>query len=166
MIDDTLRNQTHVPSIVDRLMDDDPDAPKDLDPMRHYDSQSMHAALKRDLEALLNARRRVVSIPRAYQQTDQSLLSYGLADITKTGSRTEADQADLCRTLSRALTQFEPRLTSVNVTVLENADRLDRTLRFRIEAILNIEPAPELIQFDSFIEPVSTTIRIQEAKDD
>ncbi len=36
---------------------------------------------------------------------------------------------------------------------LTGAEPLDRTLRFRIEALLRVEPAPEPVAFDSTLEP-------------
>ncbi len=165
MINHVKHDQPLVPTILDRLIDDDPEGSQEQDSMRYYNVQAMYATLKRDLEALLNARRRVVSVPRALEETNRSLLNYGLADITKPGGKSAEVKAQLCRLLARTMTQFEPRLTSLNVTVRDNADALDGTLHFRIEAVLNIEPAPELIQFDSFIEPVSTNIRVREARD-
>ncbi len=158
-------DQKLVPTILDRLIDDDPDGATNLDPMRNYGVQAMLAALKRDLEALLNSRRRVVSVPREFPETDHSLVNYGLTDITNSGSKTSAAHNDLCHMLTSTLARFEPRLTSVVVTLRENTDALDQTLRFRIEAMLNIEPAPELVQFDSFVEPLTANIRVQEAND-
>jgi type VI secretion system protein ImpF len=43
----------------------------------------------------------------------------------------------------------------------ENSDALDRTLRFRIDALLYAEPAPEPVVFDSQLEPSSATIEIK-----
>ena len=158
-------DQALVPTIIDRLTDDDPDGPLDVDPMQAYTGKAMRAALKRDLEALLNARRRAVSVPREFSETQLSLLNYGLTDITNSRARTAAVQADLGPMLASALAQFEPRLTSVKVTLRDNSDPLDRTHRFRIEAILNVEPAPELVRFDSVIEPVTASVRVKEADD-
>jgi type VI secretion system protein ImpF len=46
---------------------------------------------------------------------------------------------------------FEPRLSSVSVTA-EPRNELDPTLKFRVEALLEIEPAPESITFDTVLE--------------
>ncbi|MGI9498575.1 MAG: type VI secretion system baseplate subunit TssE [Geminicoccaceae bacterium] len=165
MSDHLRADQALVPTLVDRLLDDDPDGPIALDPMRTFTASAMRDALKRDLEALLNARRRAVSVPRELSETCTSLLNYGLTDITNSRARTASVRADLGRMLAGALAQFEPRLTSVKVTLRDNADPHDRTYRFRIEAILNIEPAPELVCFDSFIEPVTASVYVKEADD-
>ena len=158
--------QTLMPTLIDRLMDDDPDGPSDIDPMRAYSIKAMRAALKRDLEALLNARRRFYSVPRDLEELQGSLLNYGLIDITNSRSSSETIRGDLGRMLANALMQFEPRLSSVKVTSCDNADPLDRTQRFRIEAVLNVEPAPELVCFDSIIEPVNAGFKVREADND
>ena len=165
MSDHLTANQALVPTLIDRLMDDDPDGPSDADPMLVYSVKAMHAALKRDLEALLNTRRRSHSVPRGLEEVQGSLLNYGLIDVTNSHSRSETIRADLGRMLATALTQFEPRLSSVKVTSCDNADPLDRSQRFRIEAVLNVEPAPELVCFDSIVEPVNAGFKVREVDD-
>lgn len=163
MSDRLPASQALVPTLIDCLMDDDPDGLSDIDPMQAYSVKAMRAALKRDLEALLNTRRRSRSVPRYLEEVQGSLLNYGLIDITNSRSRSETIRADLGRMLANALTLFEPRLSSVKVTSCDNADPLDRTQRFRIEAVLNVEPAPELVCFDSIIEPVNAGFKVREA---
>ncbi|MGH8059965.1 MAG: type VI secretion system baseplate subunit TssE, partial [Candidatus Entotheonellia bacterium] len=48
------------------------------------------------------------------------------------------------------ITTFEPRLSQVHVT-LEPPRPHDRTLRFRVEAVLLVEPAPEPVTFDTLL---------------
>ena len=43
---------------------------------------------------------------------------------------------------------------------LNNIENDDRTVRFRIDAILHADPAPEVIIFDSVLEPVSRTVKV------
>jgi type VI secretion system protein ImpF len=49
---------------------------------------------------------------------------------------------------------FEPRLTSVQVA-LAPSQSAGRTLRFVIDALLRIDPAPEHITFDTTLELTS-----------
>jgi type VI secretion system protein ImpF len=49
------------------------------------------------------------------------------------------------------------------VQQLENADSSDRTLNFRIDAVLYADPAPAVIVLNSVLEPVSRSVNIQEA---
>jgi type VI secretion system protein ImpF len=47
--------------------------------------------------------------------------------------------------------------------MLENSNPLDRTLRFRIDALLYAEPAPEPVVFDSAMEPATGNVEIKGA---
>jgi type VI secretion system protein ImpF len=38
---------------------------------------------------------------------------------------------------------------------------LDRVLRFRIEALLRVEPTPEPVTFDSVLEPVTGNFELK-----
>jgi type VI secretion system protein ImpF len=50
-----------------------------------------------------------------------------------------------------AIQRFEPRLADVAVTLVEGRE-FDRTLRFRIDALLKVDPAPEPVTFDSLLQ--------------
>ena len=54
----------------------------------------------------------------------------------------------------------------MKVVPLNNAEESDRTLRFRIEATLYADPIPELVTFNSVLEPVTRTVSIKEADHD
>ena len=53
--------------------------------------------------------------------------------------------------LEKAIEYFEPRFIDVKIT-LQPVNNLDRSLKFHIEANLNIEPSPEPIAFDTVLE--------------
>jgi type VI secretion system protein ImpF len=55
----------------------------------------------------------------------------------------------------------EPRLLRVAVELLSNPDSGDRTLRFRIDALMKADPAPEPVVFDSTLEPTTGTFAIR-----
>ena len=46
--------------------------------------------------------------------------------------------------------------------MLDNIDPEDRTLRFRIEALMYADPAPEPIVLDSVLEPVSRNFSVRD----
>ena len=66
-----------------------------------------------------------------------------------------SDRERLRRIVEQVIRTFEPRFKKVKVTLLENADAADRALRFRIDALLYAEPAPEPVVFDSQFEPTT-----------
>ena len=65
------------------------------------------------------------------------------------------------RIFEAVIRRFEPRFTRVNVEMLGNAEPLDRTLRFRIDALLQAEPAPEPVVFDSALQPATGNVEVQ-----
>ncbi len=44
--------------------------------------------------------------------------------------------------------------------IAEEDQRLDRTLRFRIDALMYADPAPEPIVFDSVLDPASRQVAV------
>ena len=59
------------------------------------------------------------------------------------------------------LREFDPRFKSVSVEMIEPADRSDRTLRFRIDAVVYAEPAFEEVVFDSSLKPATGQIEVK-----
>jgi type VI secretion system protein ImpF len=150
-----------VPSVLDRLLDDEPGV--SCEPARNQNQalSDLKLALRRDLENLLNTRHSFLSWGPALQELNQSLLNYGLADFTGSGLASPREREEFCRTLQGVLRQCEPRFKTVKVTPLTNAEPLDRTLRFRIDALLRVKPAPEPVVFDSLLEPASASFAIK-----
>ena len=153
---DALENHLLVPSVLDRLLDEET-APRG----RHQALRDLKLAVRRDLENLLNTRHSFLSWAPALKELNQSLLNYGLADVTGTGLGAAKDREDFCRVLQGVLRRYEPRFKTVKVKLLGNAAPLDRTLRFRIDALLRVDPAPEPIVFDSMLEPSSATFVVK-----
>ncbi|HMU66506.1 MAG TPA: GPW/gp25 family protein, partial [Cellvibrionaceae bacterium] len=58
---------------------------------------------------------------------------------------------------------FEPRFKNVRVQFIDNEDKTDRTLRFRIDALMYADPAPEEVIFDSILEPVLRTVSVEDS---
>jgi type VI secretion system protein ImpF len=72
---------------------------------------------------------------------------------------------DFRRSLQDAIRRFEPRFVHFTVTLRDDGDRLDRTLRFRIDALMQAEPAPEPMSFDSDLEPTSHAFSVRGTSD-
>jgi type VI secretion system protein ImpF len=153
-------DQPLVPSILDRLLDDEPDNRHELPKSRNQILREMKLSVRRDLENLLNTRWRCLDWPPDLDELDVSLVTYGLPDFTGTGMATAQQREQLRRVVEQAVRKFEPRFKSAKVVLLENPDELDRTLRFRIDALLYAEPAPEPVVFDSQLEPVTSTFEV------
>ena len=143
--------RTH-PSILDRLLDDEPEVAREPLHQRFQGVRQLKRAVTRDLEALLNTRQeQLTALPVACSEVQRSLLTYGLPDFTAWSLLSPADRQRLRRALEQAIATFEPRLTRVQVT-LEPPREYERVVRFRIEALLRVEPAPEPVSFDAVLQ--------------
>lgn len=151
------------PSVLDRVIDREPEQTQEPVPTQHQYISELRQSVRRDLENLLNTRYRVVEPPDDLRQVSHSLLNYGLPDLATVNISDPEKKTRFVKDLERMLRDYEPRFKSVRVQHLDNRDRTDRTLRFRIDATLWADPAPESVIFDSVLEPVSRTVNVQES---
>lgn len=154
------QDQRLVTSILDRLIDDQPDQSHELEKERHQVLAELRRSVRRDLENLLNTRRQPVSWPDQLTELSNSLVSYGIPDISGEDLGAPTKRRRFLKQVEEIIRHFEPRFQSVKVIEVENADAIDRTLRFRIDAVLYAYPVPEPIVFDSALETSSKTFRI------
>jgi type VI secretion system protein ImpF len=117
-------------------------------------------ALKRDLEWLLNTRKPPLPELDSWPAARESVINFGLPDITSLGLTSASDHRSLRLALESCLRVFEPRLTDVHVT-LEGSDTVDRRLRFHIEGNMKLDPAPEEISFDTVLELTSGEYKVK-----
>lgn len=140
-----------LPSLLDRLIDLEPRVASEPAPARSRLLAQIKAAVRRDLEWLLNTRL-AREVPADLPQLRKSVLAFGLTDFTHASLTSGADRARLRRVIEAAIRDFEPRLLDVAVTLVEGTP-LDRTVRFRIDAMLRVDPVPEPVTFDSLLQP-------------
>lgn len=150
-------DQQIVVSIFNRLLAGGP-APTGR--ARNTSLAELRVAVRNDLEALLNSRPRCIGWPADLTELDVSSINYGIPDFASfdiaSGTEREAFRAEV----ERIIQKFEPRFRSVSVTLLDNAEGDERTLRMRIEAVINIDPAPEPLIFDSSVEPTTQAVQV------
>jgi type VI secretion system protein ImpF len=139
------------PSILDRLTDYDPGVKTEPARSRVQNLRDLKQTVRRDLENLLNARSFTYHIDDDLEEVNNSLAVFGLPDFTGISSKDPAEQNRMTRAIEDAITIFEPRFIGVKVN-LEPVSTLDKQLKFRIEASLNVEPAPEPVVFDTVLE--------------
>jgi len=146
-------------SLLDRLIDEEPGVQCEVAPSAWEQMRQFKAALCRDLTALLNTRRAEQDFDPVYEESTNSLLSFGITDFTSYNLKTAAEQELVRRSIERAVRQFEPRLAAVEVSV-EEPDPLRPELRFQISAILRIEPAAHQVVFDATLRRDSRRIAV------
>mgnify|MGYP001176760216 CR=1 FL=1 len=146
-------DQPLIPSVLDRLLDDDPGVSREPPRSRNQILRDLKQAVRRDLENLLNTRRRCATWPENLTELQRSLVNYGIPDLTGASLGSASGRQQFCEIIEQVIRQNEPRFKTVKVKPLENTERLDRTLRFRVDALLRADPAPEPVVFDSSLEP-------------
>jgi type VI secretion system protein ImpF len=150
-------------STLDRLIDDDPDTSVEAIPTRTQSVRQLKDGLRRDLEWLLNTRRVAVPPDESLKEVNRSLYVFGLPDFTHYGLNSPQDQAKLVRFLQSTVKIFEPRMANVRIIPLEAVAGKTRTLRFRIEGMLVMDPAPEHVSFDTVLELTSGGYEVRNA---
>lgn len=157
------KNKRLRPSILDRLLDDEPHLATEVAPASHQHLAQLRASVRRDLENLLNTRHRLIAPPDDLREVGISLMNYGLPDLATVNIINLDKRKDFIRDLEMLLKTYEPRFKSVKVRTLDSGERSDRTLRFRIDATLYADPAPETVIFDSVLDPVSRSVNVEES---
>jgi type VI secretion system protein ImpF len=149
---DPRAHETVRESVLDRLLDDAPDQHRDPPVTRDELMRRVLAAVRRDLEWLHGTRLTWVDEDlAAAEQASRSIATFGLQDFSHENIGNADAQQRLRRAIEQAILVFEPRLARVKVTC-EGGNQHDRALRFRIEAVLHVEPIRESVAFDTVME--------------
>lgn len=140
-------------SLLDRLTDDAPERPHEPLPTRAESVRRLRDAVRHDLEWLLNTRRELVALDDTLVEARRSLLRYGVPDVSSLSRDGIDTVARIVREVERAIALFEPRLAQARVVALADPGVSARQeLRFTIEALLRVDPAPERVVFDTVLE--------------
>ncbi len=141
-------------SLLDRLTDEEPGTSAEAAMTRAQSFRQFKAALRRDLEWLLNTRQTPVPAENDLKELSRSLYNYGLPDLSSISAQSVRDRNRLVQALQATVERYEPRLAEVKVT-MESMPANTRMLRFRIEGLARIDPAPEQVSFDTVLELTS-----------
>ncbi len=144
-------HQKLVISILDRMIDQEPGGLPSSQAESSRELALIKASVKRDLEWLLNSKQPLLDPPADLRHIRRSLLTFGLPDFTASSLSSTKDQDALRRAIEEAVRRFEPRLADVTVR-LEAGREFDRSLRFRIDGMLQVDPEPEPVTFDSVLQ--------------
>jgi type VI secretion system protein ImpF len=79
--------------------------------------------------------------------------NYGLPDFTSLSFDNVKDRTRLLRHLENTIRIFEPRLESARVVPVQvnESGSSNRVIRFQIEGLLKMDPAPEQVTFDTVL---------------
>lgn len=148
-------------SVLDRLMDDEPDVtgPEALVDY-HTGLAAMRKAVLRDLQWLLNARiQGHVGVDRD-DPCAETVVRLGLPDITNLDLKNDNEREALRRRIADTIARFEPRLDFVSVEARRDEEDRGRT-RFHIEGRLRVDPEPMKLSFDATVVWRNRTVEVR-----
>jgi type VI secretion system protein ImpF len=148
-------------SVFDRLVHSETKTVGGRSPV--HSMRDLKQSIRRDLENLLNTRWRCTSWPPNLNELGKSLVDYGIPDFSGSALGSSVNREEFRRIIERAIQRFEPRLKQVKVDLVESSESLDRVLRFRINAMVEADPAPEQVIFDSALEPLTSNFQVKGA---
>ncbi len=149
------------PSLLDRLVDLEPKSSHEAPKSRSNSLAEFKQSVQRDLEWLLNTRAYFGNVDERLEEVPKSVAVFGLPDFTGVSAKSHLEQTRMTKAIETAIKNFEPRFIDLRVT-LEPISTTDKSLRFRIEANLNMEPTPEPVTFDTILEVGSGDFVVKE----
>ena len=140
------------PSLLDRLSDDEPYKTVESREQRVLSFQKLKQSVVRDLEWLLNTGcLETVQDLSDYPEVKQSVLNYGIPDLTGT-TASNVDPTTLERILRRRIIDFEPRLLPRSLKVRVSNKDEHNTVIIEIEGELWSQPVPERLYLKTILD--------------
>lgn len=143
--------------LLDRLLQGD-SIETDRNPERAM--RELREAVRRDLEILFNTRPRHLPLDPRHRELSSSVLAYGLPELQSQQLATPAQQEQFRQRLEALIRRFEPRFRELSVELVSHDSTLDRTLRFRLRAVLQADTASETVVYDTIVDPASGGLHI------
>ncbi|WP_437283733.1 type VI secretion system baseplate subunit TssE [Sorangium sp. So ce375] len=130
--------------LFDRLVDEDLSQRIEARPKRSHNLDGLRASVRRDLERLLSTRCPVPGDVALSRQ--RTVIDYGLPDLELGGrSHVKEERLRVARTVRQAIEAYEPRLTRVEVELLDPEG--GTRYRVAIRAMLVTEQVREPLSF-------------------
>ena len=140
------------PSLLDRLADDEPYKKVESREQRVLSFQRLKKSVVRDIEWLLNAGCLESTLDlQNYPQVKQSVLNYGIPDLTGT-TASNVDPTALERMLRQRILDFEPRLLARSLKVRVTNKNEHNTIIIEIEGEMWSQPLPERLYLKTILD--------------
>lgn len=136
-------------SIIDRLLDSEPDRPEDRISNEPFQVEKLRDFICRDVEALLNTRHAQFKPPAHLHELTNSVLTYGVDSFISANLITDEAKLTLAGRLQHSIARIEPRLKDINITIFNDRNTEQRILRMRIEARFSLREQPQVVCFDT-----------------
>jgi type VI secretion system protein ImpF len=155
-------DQPILPSLLDRLIDDDPQSP--ISSPKTYGAvvADIKNNIRRDLEALLNTRIYRRTLPEKLTELEMSVVNYGLPDFSFVQLGSEEGKNKFRFQVQNIIQKYEPRFRRVLVELEQIGEEYERTLYLKISAVLMMEPDPIPLLFDSRVRTIDKSVRLRE----
>lgn len=137
-------------SVQDRLIDHEPGVSREPVQQRLLSIGEIKASVLRHVENLLNTRRQIIPVPPELREVRSSMFEYGIQDFTSKNPSPHVKQ-QLRQDIEATISRFESRLKNVTVQ-FDTATPDKRNIRFRISALLIVEPLTEPVTFDTYFD--------------
>lgn len=144
------------------LLDDEPQSLSEKSIAKSIDATTLYEDIRINLQRILNTRFLGVQWPVYLDQLNQSILNYGIDDFTHSYFGNKQSQKNLCVKLSSVIATYESRLSDVMVFALESDMAMERLLKIRIEAQINLVPAPIPAIFESCLDITNQNFSVNE----
>ena len=160
-----------LPSLLDRLLDDEPHKREESRERRAFSLADLRRAVRRDLEWLLNTvSLESVATLDAEPEVRDSVINFGMPALSGL-SPNKAGRAIVQKRLREAIVAFEPRILRDSLrVVLEESDdrntadaRADGSLVFRIEGMLWGQPLPEPLYLRTAVDLERSRVSVSDA---
>ena len=120
-------------------------------------------AIQYDLTCLLNHKRILINNNYHDKNLTDSILYYGLPDLSVYNPLSEHDRRTVCTLLQQTISNFEKRLTDIRV--IDEAERHHMpslTMHFRIQATLALATESVTVRFASIVQNASDQVVIHQ----
>ncbi len=153
------------PSLLDRLIDDEPDHAVEPRERRVMSVRTLRQAVMRDLAWLLNTTNLFsVSDRHGLPHIASSVINFGIPGLSGT-SLVGRNTAELARAIRQAIWDYEPRLIRSSVMVrVGREDAGVNKMMFEIEADMWAQPYPERLYLKTELDLDLSTLSLTESK--
>ncbi len=146
-------------SLVDRLIDDEPELSVELPEGAEESIEHYKLGLRRDLENLLNSKRPLLAAFDDDEALTRTVIAFGLKDISTEDLSSIGARERIRRMVAQCIRDHEPRLSNVQVEM--DGSPNSRGVRFRIIALLSLMRDQEAVIYDANINPSDRVIAVE-----
>lgn len=162
---ETLARDRLYPSLLDRLIDEDPSKQTEARDNRAFSTARLRESVLRDMNWLFNCTQSSDDLD-AFPEIRRSVLNFGLPAVSGRPA-SSLHLTDLARALRDALIFFEPRLIPHTVRVYAETDKKasHNVITFKMEAQLWAQPIPLEIFMRTDMDLESGQTRVVESNE-